>query len=147
MAVAFPPLPQIGDTFSSGDKTWKWNGLGWEKVLPARPFYGIASFYDGAPEAGELLAMHTPAWVVEFPADLFGSQGHALTAPSSTADFLIKKGGTLVATMRFSAGQNQATFLTSAAFSLAAGDLLTVEAPAVQDASLAGISFTLSGNR
>ena len=54
MAISFPPLPQVGDTFASGDKTWKWNGLGWEKVLPARPFYGIAGFYDGAPEAGWL---------------------------------------------------------------------------------------------
>lgn len=57
MALSFPSLPQLEDTSSSDGKTWKWNGLGWEKVLPARPFYGIASDYGWYLAANEIILM------------------------------------------------------------------------------------------
>ena len=35
MAIDFPDSPTVNDTFTSGDRTWKWNGTAWRVVLPA----------------------------------------------------------------------------------------------------------------
>ena len=32
MAINFPDAPSIGDEFTSGDRTWKWDGTTWETV-------------------------------------------------------------------------------------------------------------------
>lgn len=29
MAVDFPSSPSLNDTYTSGGRTWKWNGTGW----------------------------------------------------------------------------------------------------------------------
>lgn len=35
MAIDFPDTPLVNDTFTSGDRTWKWNGTAWRIVIPA----------------------------------------------------------------------------------------------------------------
>ena len=32
MAINFPDAPSTGDEFTSGDRTWKWDGTTWETV-------------------------------------------------------------------------------------------------------------------
>jgi ECM component-binding autotransporter adhesin len=32
MAINFPDAPSIGDEFTSGDRTWKWDGTTWESL-------------------------------------------------------------------------------------------------------------------
>lgn len=34
MAIDFPNTPATNDTFTSGSRTWKWNGTTWNIVLP-----------------------------------------------------------------------------------------------------------------
>ena len=34
MAITFPTSPIVNQTFSSNAKTWKWNGVAWDAVLP-----------------------------------------------------------------------------------------------------------------
>lgn len=147
MALDFPQSPQLDEVFVAGDRAWKWNGYAWDKLAPDRPLYGIASDYEGSPEAGEVLLRHVPAWRVDFEANLAGSRARSVSPATNQADFLIKKEDTVVGTMRFSPGGTVATFLQFPAFSVLAGERISVVAPAIPDASLADISFTLSGSR
>ncbi len=32
MALDFPASPAVNDLYSVGERTWKWNGAGWEMV-------------------------------------------------------------------------------------------------------------------
>jgi hypothetical protein len=32
MAINFPNAPSTGDEFTSGDRTWKWDGTAWDAV-------------------------------------------------------------------------------------------------------------------
>jgi hypothetical protein len=32
MAINFPDAPSTGDEFTSGDRTWKWDGTTWESL-------------------------------------------------------------------------------------------------------------------
>ena len=32
MAINFPDAPSAGDEFTSGDRTWKWDGTTWESL-------------------------------------------------------------------------------------------------------------------
>jgi len=33
MAIDFPDSPTTGDTFTVGNRTWKWDGTTWELVI------------------------------------------------------------------------------------------------------------------
>jgi hypothetical protein len=147
-SLAFPQFPQLDETYTLGDRSWKWNGLGWEKLTEAvsKP-YGIVAYSPGIPEPNDVLLPHIAAWAAEFPPDLVGSYAIAVVAATSQTDIAINVSGTQVGTMRFAAGSAVGTFLPGAAFSLAQGDVLTVVAPALADATLSDISFTLTGSR
>ncbi len=43
MAIDFPNSPSVNDLYSSGDRTWKWNGTAWTIVLPAISANSISS--------------------------------------------------------------------------------------------------------
>ena len=82
---------------------------------------------------------------MNFPAGLAGSYGSAATAATSTAAFSIQHNGTAIGTMTFAAGATTASFTMTSATSFAAGDVLTIAAPATPDATLANLAWTLSG--
>lgn len=147
MSLEFPQFPTLNETYTLGDRSWVWNGYAWDKLTDADTRVYIIAFYGpGRPEAGETLIRHTPPMPVSFPAALAGSIGRAKVPATADSDFLVKKAETTVGTMRFAAGATDATFLPGDAFSLNLEDI-TVVAPAVPDATLADISFTLSGSR
>lgn len=148
-SLAFPQFPALNDTYTVGDRSWKWNGLGWEKAATEvilKP-YGIVAYSQGKPEPSDILLPHIAAWAAEFPPNLTGSYAVAAVAATSQTDIAINVSGIQVGTMRFNAGSAVGTFLSGAAFSLAQGELLTVVAPLIPDATLSGISFTLAGYR
>jgi hypothetical protein len=68
----------------------------------------------------------------------------AATAPT---DIDIKVNGVSKGTVRFAAAATTATFLFATQVVLAAGDALTLIAPASADATLANIAITLAGTR
>ena len=61
MAINFPNTPSIGETFTSGDTTWKWNGDAW--IITSSDF-DVNQFTRIDADSGTLLAT-TPTSIVE----------------------------------------------------------------------------------
>ena len=64
---------------------------------------------------------------------------------TAAAPFTIAKNGSAIGTMVFAAGATSASFTMGAATLFAAGDVLTIAAPAPADATLANLAWTLAG--
>ena len=77
--------------------------------------------------------------------DLAGSRGSAGTAATAETDFDIRRNGTSIATMRFAAAADTATFIAASETVLEPGDVLSVVAPATPDATLADVGLTIAG--
>jgi putative tail protein len=103
------------------------------------------TFVNGQPTASLVLQRYVFAAAVTFPAGFAGSQGTAETAATATATFEIQQNGTNIGTMVFAAGATTATFTMAAATTFNAGDVLTLVAPAVPDATLANLAWTFIG--
>ena len=71
----------------------------------------------------------------------------ASVAATAQTDFDILKNGVSFGTMRFAAAGSTASFISASGASFAAGDILTVVAPASPDATLANVGFSLAGTR
>lgn len=111
----------------------------------SQPF-DLTVFYPGVPTASVIVTRVPVARTITFPASLSGSVGKASVAATAQTDFDVQKNGASVGTMRFAAAATSATFI-SAGFSLAAGDILAIIAPASPDATLANIGAVLAGTR
>lgn len=79
----------------------------------------------------------------QLPASLTGSYAISATAPTGTPAYPIKKNGSSIGTINYSS--NSGTFTFASAVSFAAGDVLTVEAPATADATHDGLAWTFKG--
>lgn len=112
-------------------------------AVPA-PSY-VSGSWSGAPAAGQVIERYIFATPTNFPAGLAGSYGTAGIAATAAASFTIAKNGTGVGAMDFAAGATSATFSLATATAFAAGDVLTIIAPASPDASLANLAWTLAG--
>jgi hypothetical protein len=110
----------------------------------AGPAYVSGSF-SGSPAASQTIERYIFATPVTFPAGFAGSYGSAATAATSTAAFSIQQNGAAIGTMTFAAGAATASFTMTSATGFAAGDVLTIAAPATPDATLANLAWTLSG--
>lgn len=116
------------------------------QTVPAQP-YDLTAFYPGTAAASVLVSRIPFARAVAFPAGLTGSVAKAKTAATAQTDFDVQKNGVSVGTIRFAASASSASFIAASAFSLAAGDVLSIIAPAVADTTLADIGFVLTGTR
>jgi hypothetical protein len=84
-----------------------------------------------------------------FPINFAGAYGYAGVTATVTSALTVKKNGTTVGTITFTAATAAATFVTTGGttVSYVAGDRLEIIAPATQDATLANISLTIPGYR
>lgn len=115
------------------------NGSTFTNRLPIDP---IASFVNGKPSASLVIFRYVAVRAFTLPTNLSGSYFKAITAATASTAFDIQKNGTSIGTLTFAASGTSATFsVTSTSF--AAGDVLTVVAPATQDTTLADLSITL----
>jgi hypothetical protein len=114
--------------------------------LPAQPF-DVTAFYPGVPSASVRVTRVPIARAVAFPSNFAGSVGIASVAATASTAFDVRKNGTSVGTITYAAGATTATFSTSGAVSFAAGDYLSIVAPATPDATLADPGFVLAGTR
>ncbi|MFA5040734.1 MAG: hypothetical protein WC464_03775 [Bdellovibrionales bacterium] len=109
--------------------------------------YDVGGSFSGKPTDSIVLLRYPLPRAVRFMAGMTGSQGVAVTAATAAASFVISKNGSQFASMTFAASAITATFSASTSTDFAAGDILTVIAPATADDTLANIGFALAGIR
>jgi hypothetical protein len=109
--------------------------------------YDVGAMVTGAPDADAVCLRYAFPREVTFAAGLSPSQGVAGVAATGDTDFDIQQNGVSVGTMTFAAAATTATFDMDSETVFEAGDVLTVIAPSSPDATLADISFVLSGAR
>lgn len=109
----------------------------------------IAAFYPGIPTSSAILYRVKVARALNFVANFVGSQFTATANATGSTVFTVKKNGSSIGTCTVGAGTTTGTFATSGgtAQSLAAGDVLSIEAPASADATLANPGITLAATR
>lgn len=118
-----------------------------ETEAAVAPPEDVAGFLAGVPGSSAILLSRPVARALSFPAGMTGSFGSATAAATAQTDFDIRKNGVSFGTMRFAAAATTATFIAASATSFAAGDRISVHAPASADATLAGVGFALAGTR
>lgn len=108
--------------------------------------YDVGGFIAGTPANGEVVwEFYSPrAWTLPAGASGGAKSGAAATGSST---FTLAKNGTSIGTLAWSAAGTVATLSITSSTSVAAGDVLTLTAPATADATLADIAFTLAGTR
>lgn len=113
-------------------------------VLAGRPF-DIHGQLPGVPTANEkwIYPMNRAS---SLPASLTNSRAGAQVAATAATVFKIFKGATEIGSINFAIGATTATFTFTSLVSFVAGDLLTIQAPAVPDATLAGLYFNLASS-
>jgi hypothetical protein len=129
-------------------------GLGADGKVPAsqlptsaaQPF-DLTAFYPGVPSASAIVTRVPVARAVTFPSALAGSIGKARVAATAQTVFDVQKNGASVGSITFAAAATSATFAAASAITLAAGDILSIHAPATADATLADIGIVLAGTR
>ena len=114
---------------------------------------GIVYNFIGVPAATTRLSFVAPT-IISLPANFaagsspaWASLCTARVAATSSTTFTIDDNYSPVATLNFGSNATTCTFSTQAAFSLAAGDTLTIISPASPDATLADIAITIGGSR
>lgn len=113
----------------------------------AQPF-DIHLFYPGVPTASAILLDAEFARSVAFPANFAGAALKARVAAAAPVSIDVQKNGASVGTISFATGATSATFSTSGvALTFAAGDYLSLIAPATADVALANLRGVLAGLR
>ena len=107
--------------------------------------YDIAGFISGKPTASQIVLLLPMVRAVTFDVNMAVSKGASSIAATASTTFDIAKNGTNFGTMVFALGATTATFVAAVPPSFAIGDILTVTAPAIADATLANIGFILAG--
>ena len=114
--------------------------------IPAQPF-DLMAFYPGVPTSSVIVTRVPVARVITFPSSLTGSYAKARVAATAQTDFDVQKNGVSAATIRFAVAGTVATFIAASPIVTAAGDLISIHAPASADATIADIGFCLAGTR
>ena len=114
--------------------------------VPALP-YLLAFDAPGVPTASMIVFHHVFTQAVTFVASLTGSYVKAGTAATAQTDFDLKKNGSSIGTVRFAAAGTTASYVSISSSSWAAGDILTLVAPASPDATIEDLWGTLVGVR
>jgi hypothetical protein len=104
----------------------------------------IPAFFRGVPGSSALVLRFVATRALTIPADAVGSQASAGTAATASATFTVSKNGSAVGSIAWSASGTVGAFTMASAVALAAGDVLTITAPASADATLADIAITLA---
>jgi hypothetical protein len=107
----------------------------------------MAGGSEAAPTASQVVLRFVAPTAITLPANLSTSFGKAGTAATASTTFNVQKNGSTIGTVVFASSGTVPTFTTSggAAQSLAAGDVLTLVAPASPDATLSLVGITIVG--
>lgn len=109
--------------------------IGYKPIIPV--------FSGGVPLSNELLLQYVVPQQFVFPEDLPNSQAFANIAPTAETIFTITHEGSDVGTVTFAIATQIGTFTWANDITTVAGDIITIVAPAVADATISGISISL----
>jgi hypothetical protein len=116
-------------------------------VATTNPYDMPIGYIGAMPANNALMARVMFARQVQFPNNFTGSVASAATAATGTVVLSVRKNGTEVAQVTFSAGQATGA-VTGASVTFNAGDVLTLyTTQTIADATLANMSVTLTGTR
>jgi hypothetical protein len=101
----------------------------------------LALYVEGPPNAGETLLQFAVVDHMTLPSGLTGSVAYAGIAASADTVFTINQNGNPIGTITFHTSPHSTVSFT-ASINLVPGDIITLVAPAVADATLANISFS-----
>jgi hypothetical protein len=100
--------------------------------------------YTWAPTASETVFSYTFTQEAVFPAGFSQSLAWCYTPATANATFTVEKNGGSIGTLLFGLGLYFGAFSVAAEELFAAGDVLTLVAPASPDATLARLNFLLA---
>jgi len=123
---------QIGDVTLSLDKS----------AIP----YDIAGSILSKPTASAVVMRFVAVRGFSLPAGLTGSLAKTSTVATASTVLVLQKNGVQFGTLTFAANNANGVFAGAAATSFAAGDLLTIVAPATPDSTFNNAQYTLVGN-
>ncbi|WP_454737585.1 hypothetical protein [Cupriavidus necator] len=108
--------------------------------------YDVGGYIAGTAGDSEVVwEFYSPrAWTL--PAGASGG-AKARAAATGSSTFTLAKNGSNIGTLAWSAAGTVATLSITSSTSIAAGDVLSLTAPATANATLADIAFTLAGTR
>lgn len=109
-------------------------------AFAARP-RGVSAFCNGKPAASEVVLGAVAPYA--FTIAQANCSAKAQVAATGSTVFQLKKNGTNVCTLTFSAAGTVAAIGAVSSGSVAAGDVLTIVAPGTADATLADIAFLI----
>jgi hypothetical protein len=127
---------------------WVGGTLGWVPAVPGslNLSYDVGLFVADFPLDAELVLRHIVTQAFTVPAGATGSFASATAASTGTVQFDLKKNGSSFGNIEFAASAT-GVYTVASPTSFVAGDLLTIEAPSPQDATLADVSISISGVR
>ena len=131
---------KLGDDVHTYAQLPYWNPSG-AIFITAVP-YDLAAYYAGAPTASVVILQFVANRAYEMGT---AHRGYAAIAATAQTDFVLAVNGVAKATLRFAAAAQTITVIGAGA-AIAAGDIVTVTAPASPDATLADVSFTIAGH-
>lgn len=110
-------------------------------------FFCLQQFFPGIPAGSALMAAMVQVGNVAIPLNFSGSQAIAQTASTGTAVITVKKNGSTVGTITFSASTAGVFATSGGAFTMVAGDVISLTNQGSSDATLANISVSILGTR
>jgi Chaperone of endosialidase len=146
----FLGLTDTPDTYSGqAGKGVTVNGTatGLEFTTATTGSYDLGLTWAGTLPASQVLLRYPFPRAVDFPAGLTGSRGVSAVAATALTTLDLRKNNVSVGSAQWAAAASAATFTMASATSFAAGDILTVHAPASVDATLADLGLSLAGTR
>lgn len=115
---------------------------------PGAAVYDFGMVAAATPEPGVVLGKVVITRALVIPAELAGSAADADTAPAAAFEIAMTRNGTAIGAITFnpdaSVGFSSAA---GAPVTISPGDVIRFVAPAVADASIAGISLTIAARR
>lgn len=105
--------------------------------------YDIAFSSSGKPTNGEVITSFLVPRSFQIKAGMAGSLAKVSVAPAANATFSLKKNGAEFATLLFAAAQTNGAFTCASDVSFAAGDTLSLVAPATADGALSDLMTTI----
>lgn len=107
--------------------------------------YDLTFNFEGEPGASAIIPV-TVVRAFNSGAAWAGTVCSAQVAATAQTDFLVKKNGSTVATLRFAASGTTCTLVSASTTSFVAGDVIVITAPATPDATLSDVAISLLGS-